>query len=134
VAVTFVGIRSWDAITANINSATFRSRAEATPQPSSPCRCCRVGGRAGSPACAAGAFDGRFRELGALLARNGAGRAVVRLGWEANHVSRPYAPATEAEIPAYVRCFRREAAALKATAPGIEIEWTMGRRTTSPFP
>lgn len=133
VTVTFTGIRTWDAITANINSATFRSRAGATPQfvVTMPMLPTSEDGRLAS--CAAGAFDGRFRELGALLARNGAGRAVVRLGWEANHVSRPYAPAAEAEIPAYVGCFRREAAALRAAAPGLRIEWTMGRRSTVPF-
>src|SRR5690348_6172768 len=34
--------------------------------------------------CAAGAFDGYFRQIGANLRRAGAPGTVVRLGWEAN--------------------------------------------------
>src|SRR3954451_16652261 len=38
-------------------------------------------------ACARGDFDGHFRRIGAALAAAGAGRAVVRLGWEYNRGS-----------------------------------------------
>ena len=34
--------------------------------------------------CAAGAFDGYFRQVGANLRNAGAQGTVVRLGWEAN--------------------------------------------------
>jgi beta-mannanase len=57
---------------------------------------------------------------------------VVRLGWEANK-TRPWSPATAADIPDYVTCFQREAASLKSTAPNLRIEWAMGRISNVPF-
>jgi hypothetical protein len=82
-------------------------------------------------ACARGEFDGHFRTIGAALQAAGAGRAVLRLGWEYNRGSGSHAWGidTAEEIPAYVACFRREVAALKSAAPGLTIEWTNGRYT-----
>jgi beta-mannanase len=83
-------------------------------------------------ACAGGAFDDYFRQYGQRIAAAGAGHAVVRLGWEANK-TRPWSPSTAADIPDYVTCFQREAAALRSTAPDIEVEWAMGRISNVPF-
>jgi hypothetical protein len=82
-------------------------------------------------ACARGDFDDHFRRIGAALADAGAGRALIRLGWEYNRGSHdhPWGIDTAGEIPAYVACFRREAEALKSAAPGLRIEWTNGRYT-----
>jgi beta-mannanase len=57
---------------------------------------------------------------------------VVRLGWEANK-SRPWSPETAADVPDYVACFRREARALKSAAPGLKVEWTVGRISSVRF-
>ena len=83
-------------------------------------------------ACARGDFDGYFRQYGQQLAAAGRGHAVIRLGWEANR-NRPWSPVTADDIPGYVECFRREAAALKSTAPDLKIEWAMGRMSFVPF-
>jgi hypothetical protein len=82
--------------------------------------------------CAAGAFDGYFREIGAALQANGAGGAYIRLGKEANRGRAPYGYDSEDDLPAYRGCFQHAAQALKATAPGLKIEWTNARQTLSP--
>ena len=85
-------------------------------------------------ACAAGQYDVYFRQFGALLAAAGGGQAIVRLGWEANVGSKahPWGIDTAAQIPAYIGCFRRVAAALKSQAPQIKIEWSNAKRGTLP--
>ena len=56
--------------------------------------------------CAAGAFDGYFRQVGANLRAGGAKATVVRLGWEANigSDSHPWGVDSPAQVPAYVAC------------------------------
>lgn len=70
-----------------------------------------------------------YREFGALMNQGGAGGAVVRLGWEAivGPGDRPWGIAEVEEIPAYKRCFRRQARALTSLAPNLKIEWSMGK-------
>src|SRR4051812_12553865 len=81
--------------------------------------------------CAAGAFDGPFRQVGANLRAIGAQGTVVRLGWEANIGSdaHPWGVDGPAQVPAYRACWRRAAAALKAGGPGLLLEWTNAKRT-----
>ena len=81
--------------------------------------------------CAAGAFDGSFRQIGANLKAAGAQGTVVRLGWEANigSDSHPWGVDTADQVPAYKACWRRAAAALKAGGPGLNIEWTSAKKT-----
>src|SRR3954452_1481939 len=81
--------------------------------------------------CAAGAFDGSFRQIGANLKAAGARGVVVRLGWEANIGSRshPWGVDSPAQVPAYRACWRRAAAALKHGGPGLLLEWTNAKRT-----
>jgi hypothetical protein len=85
--------------------------------------------------CARGEFDSYFRGFGKLLVQGGAGNAVVRIGHEVNAAPRnhPWSISTAAEVPDYKTCFRREAAALRSTAPGIKVEWTSAKRGELPF-
>src|SRR5690349_20981607 len=52
--------------------------------------------------CAAGQFDGSFRQVGANLKATGAKGVVVRLGWEANigSDSHPWGVDSAAQVPA----------------------------------
>src|SRR3954447_17444072 len=81
--------------------------------------------------CAAGQFDGSFRQIGANLRGSGARGLVVRLGWEANIGSdaHPWGVDGPAQVPAYRACWRRAAEALKAGGPGLLLEWTNAKRT-----
>jgi hypothetical protein len=83
--------------------------------------------------CAAGAFDGYFRQIGANLKAAGAKGTVVRLGWEANigSDSHPWGVDSAAQVPAYKACWRRAAAALKAGGPGLLLEWTNAKKTNN---
>src|SRR4051794_7326090 len=85
--------------------------------------------------CAAGAFDGYFRQVGANLRAAGAQGTVVRLEWEANIGSRghPWGYDRFDQLPAYRGCFRRAAVALKAGGPGLAVEWTNAKRGQAPF-
>ncbi len=78
--------------------------------------------------CAAGAFDGYFRHIGANLQKVGAQGVVARLGWEANSGSHDWGVTNAAQIPNYKSCWRRAATALKAGWPGLLIEWTNAKK------
>jgi hypothetical protein len=83
--------------------------------------------------CAAGQFDGTFRQIGAGLAKAGAQGTVVRLGWEANigSDSHPWGVDSAAQVTVYKACWRRAAAALKAGGPGLLVEWTSAKKTNN---
>ena len=85
-------------------------------------------------ACAVGAFDSYYRQFGRLMVLDGAGQAVVRLGIEPNvgSIVHPWGVDSADQIPDWVGCFRHEAAALKAVAPSLKIEWTMAKRGKLP--
>src|SRR4051812_7386979 len=80
--------------------------------------------------CAAGAFDGYWRQIGANLARIEGHRVIVEPGWEANLGSRvhPWGVSSAAQLPAYKACFRRVSAALRAAFPAVRIAWTNAKR------
>jgi hypothetical protein len=82
--------------------------------------------------CAAGAFDGYFRQVGANLRNAGAQGTVVRLGWEANSGTHAWGLSSSSQVPAYKACFRRAAQALKAGGPGLLIEWTNAKKGKLP--
>ena len=79
-------------------------------------------------ACAAGRFDGYWRAIGtALKAAAGAGkRVIVEPGWEANigSGSHPWGVDDASQVERYKACFRRAAAALRQSFPGVTIAWT----------
>jgi len=83
--------------------------------------------------CAAGAFDGYFRQVGANLRQAHARAVIIRLGWEANigSGSHPWGVDTPDQVPAYVACWRRAAAALKAGGPALNTEWTSAKKTAN---
>jgi hypothetical protein len=132
--VVFAPAASWTAMEDYAKSPSFRGKVGLSPQlvVSMPMMPKTAPKR--HAACARGDFDGHFRRIGAALRAAGAGRALVRLGWEYNRGSHdhPWGIDTAAEIPAYVACFRHEAKALKSAAPGLRIEWTNGRSTRMP--
>ena len=82
--------------------------------------------------CAAGAFDGYFRQVGANLRNAGAQATVVRLGWEANSGTHAWGLSSSSQVPAYKACFRRAARALKAGGPGLLVEWTNAKKGKLP--
>jgi len=81
--------------------------------------------------CAAGAFDGYFRQIGANLQPSPAQGIVVRLGWEANLGSglHPWGLDGDAQAPAWRQCWRHAALALKAGGPRLQLEWTISKKT-----
>ena len=83
--------------------------------------------------CASGAFDGYFAQIGANLQKAGAQGTVVRLGWEANigSDSHPWGVDSPDQVPTYLACWRRAAAALKASGPRLNIEWTNAKKTAN---
>ena len=134
VRVVFVQHDSFREMEAKLAGRDFRTNVAQTPQAVVSLAMLPRDRPRQHAACAAGAFDSQYRLFGSLLARAGAGRAIVRLGWEANagSDSHPWGIDNMAEVPAYVACFRREVAALKTTAPGIRIEWTNAKRGSFP--
>ncbi|MEX5631291.1 glycoside hydrolase family 26 protein [Parafrankia sp. FMc2] len=74
-------------------------------------------------ACARGEYDGHWRDFGNTLVRNGRPDAIVRLGWEFNgDWFRDWLPR---DSGTWKVCFTRAAAALRSTAPQVQIEWNM---------
>src|SRR4051794_40409791 len=83
-------------------------------------------------ACAAGRFDGYWRQIGAALeAAAGATKTVfVEPGWEANLGSsvHPWGVDDVSQVPAYRACFRHAAAALRTAFPDAVIMWSSSKR------
>src|SRR4051794_36014578 len=81
--------------------------------------------------CAAGQFDGYWRQIGANLAQVGPGNAViVEPGFEAaigSHIH-PWGVDYASQVPAYVQCWQHAAAALRATFPGVKLSWNNAKR------
>ena len=129
VQVQFVWHDSWDQMAARMNSPYFRTALTWTPQPVVSLAMLPTSARQQHAACAKGAFDGYFRQFGRILTAAGAGDAIVRIGWEPNtgtH-SHPWGFDTADQVPGYVGCFRHAAAALRATMPGVRIEWGVSK-------
>lgn len=76
--------------------------------------------------CAAGKFDGRFREFGQAIVAKGLGDAYIRLGWEAGNGSHPWHIGKQ--IDDYKQCWRRQARVLKSVSRRFKLEWTNARR------
>jgi hypothetical protein len=130
VNVSFVRHASWQEMFSFLSTAYYRGVARQTPQLVSSLALLPHSEKKQHAACAAGAFDANFRQIGSLLTQAGAGNAIVRLGWEPNigSDSHPWGIDSAAEIPAYVECFRHAVTALRTTAPGLKIEWTNAKK------
>ena len=83
-------------------------------------------------ACATGAYDKYYRAFGKALVRLGRGDSIVRLGWEANASRNPWSIGPD--VAGYKACFRRQVAAIRATAPRVRIDWNMNKDTHMPGP
>ena len=73
--------------------------------------------------CATGAYDQYYKDIGSKLVSLGRGDAFVRLGWEAN--GDWYAWSIGSDAQSYINCFRKQATALRSTAPGVRLDWNM---------
>ena len=84
--------------------------------------------------CAAGAFDPAYRLIGANLQKAGAQGTIVLPGWEANlgSHSHPWGVDHASQVPAYLGCWRRAAAALKQGRPAIRVEFNSAKVTRNP--
>jgi hypothetical protein len=135
VDVVFIGHRTWNEMRERITAGTIvrqgRSRA---PLLAVSLALLPHEARKRHRACANGDFDHHFRAFGAGFVRQGAGDAIVRLGWEANigSDSHPWGIDGMAEVPAYKECFRRAVRALRSAAPSLRIEWAISKRGTVP--
>lgn len=134
--VTGTGIRqkSFELMLASLRTSEFKAVVTATPQAIVNIPLLPKDKPKQFAACAKGSFDTFYRQMGGLLVKAGAGQAILRLGWEANIGSRshPWGIDTAADIPNWVKCFRRAAAQLKLTAPGVKIEWTNAKASVLP--
>jgi hypothetical protein len=127
-----IGKKSWKTMLSAAKSATLRARALSAPQPVIALPLLPQEADGQLPACAKGDFDQRFKDIGAALRNNEAEDAVIRLGKEANRGRSAFGYDSDDDLPYYIGCFRKAAAALKSTAPGLKIEWTNARQTLSP--
>jgi hypothetical protein len=130
VHVGFTEHDTWDRMLKHFRGGYFRGFVRRTPQVVVSLPMMPRSAKRQHAACARGQFDATFRQIGALLVQAGAGNAIIRLGWEANigSDSHPWGIDGTRDIPDYKRCFQREVAALKATAPNLKIEWTNAKR------
>jgi hypothetical protein len=135
VDVVFIGHRTWNEMRERIAEGSIgrqgRSRA---PLLAVSLAMLPHEARKQHRACANGDFDHHFRAFGAGFVKQGAGDAVVRLGWEANigSGSHPWGIDSMAEVPAYKGCFRRAVRAMRSTAPRLRIEWSISKRGKMP--
>jgi hypothetical protein len=80
--------------------------------------------------CAAGQFDGYWRQIGANLAKVMGHTIVVEPGWEANLGStvHPWGVDDVSQLPDYRACFQHASAALRAAFPAVKIAWSNAKR------
>lgn len=133
--VVFVWHDTWQQMIDRLSSDYYRNVVRRSPQPVVSIAMLPRSEQSQHARCAAGEFDGYFKRFGRILRQIGAGHAIVRIGWEPNigAASHPWGIDTAEEVPDYVACFRREAAALRSTAPDVEIEWTLAKASIWPF-
>lgn len=75
--------------------------------------------------CATGAYDQYFKTYGENLKKLNRDNAIIRLGWEAN--GDWFKWSIGSDVDNYKACFRKEAAAIKSTAPNVLIDWNMNK-------
>ena len=76
--------------------------------------------------CTAGRYDIHYRNMAHALAVNGGGRAIIRIGWEANGDWFPWSIGDQ--VPAYKACFARIARIFRRESRSFKIEWPMAKR------
>ena len=85
------------------------------------------GGEGDLAGCAAGLFDGNFRDFGTLMVRHGRGDSVVRLGWEFNERTMAW---RATDTAAWIGCYRHAATAIRATNPAVLLDWSINAHGT----
>ncbi len=100
--VLFVEHDDWEEMTLFLIGPFFRGRVQQSPQPVVSLAMMPRSEPKQHAACAAGAFNARFQEFGRNLVNAGAGKAVVRLGWEPSlgSDSHPWGIDSRGEAPA----------------------------------
>ncbi len=78
-------------------------------------------------ACAAGDFDGYWRNFGVTLTKYGRQSSIVRLGWQFNSNDVPWQARDKG---AWMACFRHIVSAIRERAPEVLIDWSMGAHGT----
>lgn len=84
--------------------------------------------------CAAGNFDGYWRQIGANLSQVGPGHTIIaELGYEAaiGSSSHPWGVDTASQVPGYKACWQHAAAAIRATFPGVKLSWNNAKKFTT---
>jgi hypothetical protein len=79
-------------------------------------------GQGNNKDCASGAYDSEWRKLGTFLADRGRPDSIIRLGWGPNDLSHPWH--ADADPSDWIGCFRRAAAAIRATDARVRIDWS----------
>lgn len=79
------------------------------------------------PGCAAGIYDGYWRDFGALMVRRGRADSIVRLGWEFNGDYVSWAATNTAQ---WIACYRRAALAIRFANPAVVLDWTINSHGT----
>ncbi|WP_239404854.1 glycoside hydrolase family 26 protein [Frankia sp. Cj3] len=73
--------------------------------------------------CAAGGYDGYWRDFGRWLVAEGRGSSFVRLGWEFNGTRFAWSASNPA---LWIRCYRNAAAAIRRADPRVRLDWNFG--------
>jgi hypothetical protein len=79
-------------------------------------------GGGSNAACASGAYDAHWRQLGSFLVAHGRADTIVRLGWEFNGTWMYWH--SDNSGAAFKGCFQHAATAMRATDPKILLDWT----------
>jgi hypothetical protein len=84
--------------------------------------------------CAAGTYDGEWAKLGPFLVGRGRADTILRLSWGPNdndHYWRVPSDASgavaQADVDAFIGCFRRIVDVVRASDPEIRIDWSFNR-------
>jgi len=86
-----------------------------------------TGGEGDLAGCAAGDYASYWRDFGNLMVKQGRGDSVVRLGWEMNESTMAWR-ATDTKT--WIACYRNAADNLRATNPGVLLDWTINGHGT----
>jgi hypothetical protein len=73
-------------------------------------------------ACAAGAYDDRWQELGTFLVGRHRAASIVRVGWEFNGTFNYWH--ADADPANFRLCFQHVVTAIRSTDPAVLVDWT----------
>ena len=79
-------------------------------------------------ACAKGTYDAHWRRFGQVISSYGLGSSIIRLGWEFNGKSYPWAAT---DPTAWAECWRQAVTSARSTAPHLRWDWNGNRGVSS---